>query len=73
VDGWLQLAVRHTHWVTEIAGAPREFHAEIDEQLPDERIAWRSIDGDVRHSGAVTFRTLERGADTSQYHGRSTR
>lgn len=57
-----QLDDRHTHWVTEIAGARREFRAEIVEQLPDERIAWRSIDGDVRHSGAVSFRLLGRGA-----------
>ncbi|ACU73705.1 cyclase/dehydrase [Catenulispora acidiphila DSM 44928] len=53
-----QLDDRHTHWVTEVAGARREFDAEIVEQLPDERIAWRSVDGDVRHSGIVTFRPL---------------
>ncbi len=31
-----------THWVTNIGGAKREFDAEISEQPPDERIAWRS-------------------------------
>ena len=50
-----QLDDRHTRWVTEIAGSRREFDAEIVEQLPDERIAWRSTDGDVRHSGVVAF------------------
>ena len=54
---------RHTHWVTEVAGRRREFDAEIVEQRPDERIAWRSTDGDVRHSGVVTFQPLT-GRDT---------
>lgn len=49
---------RHTHWVTEVGGARREFDAEIVEQLPDERIAWRSVDGDVRHGGVVTFEPI---------------
>ncbi|GAA1987288.1 SRPBCC family protein [Catenulispora subtropica] len=53
-----QLDDRRTHWVTEVAGARREFDAEIVEQLPDQRIAWRSTDGDVRHSGTVTFEAL---------------
>ena len=53
-----QLDDRHLHWVTEIAGTRREFDAEIVEQLPDQRIAWRSIDGDVRHSGKVTFELI---------------
>jgi len=56
-----QLDERHTHWVTEVAGSRREFDAEIVEQLPDERIAWRSIDGDVRHSGMVMFEALADG------------
>jgi len=57
-----QVDDRHTHWVTEIAGARREFDAEIVEQLPDERVAWRSTDGDVRHFGQVTFQPLGDGA-----------
>jgi hemerythrin superfamily protein len=54
-----QLDDRHTRWVTEIAGSRKEFDAEIVEQLPDERIAWRSTDGDVRHSGVVTFAPID--------------
>jgi uncharacterized membrane protein/hemerythrin superfamily protein len=50
-----QLDDRRLHWVTEVAGARREFNAEIVEQLPDRRIAWRSTDGDLRHLGTVTF------------------
>ena len=55
------LGDRYTHWVTEVAGARREFDAEIVEQLPDERIAWRSTGGDVRHKGNVSFRPLSGG------------
>jgi len=54
-----QLDDRHTRWVTEIAGSRKEFDAEIVEQVPDERIAWRSVDGDVRHSGMVAFAPID--------------
>jgi hemerythrin superfamily protein/ribosome-associated toxin RatA of RatAB toxin-antitoxin module len=53
-----QLDDRRTHWVTRVAGVQREFDAEITEQRPDERIAWRSIDGDSLHAGVVTFQPL---------------
>ncbi|KEP72576.1 cyclase, partial [Microbacterium sp. SUBG005] len=32
-----------THWKVKIAGAEREFDAEITEQHPDERVAWNSV------------------------------
>ena len=38
-------------------GMSKEFTAEIEEQRPDERIAWRSTDG-VSHTGVVTFHEL---------------
>lgn len=47
----------HTHWKTKIGGVEREFDAEITEQHPDERVAWRSTDGKT-HSGVVTFHKL---------------
>jgi len=55
--------VRHlsstmTHWTVEIAGVRREFDAEITEQLPDERVAWRST-GPTQHAGVVTFHRLD--------------
>ena len=49
----------HTHWVTNIAGVEREFDAEITEQHPDERIAWRSTSGEAEHAGVVTFHRLD--------------
>jgi len=53
-----QLDATHTHWKTEVAGVKREFDAEITEQHPDERVAWKSVGGDVRHAGVVTFHRL---------------
>ena len=48
-----------THWVTEIAGVQREFDAEITDLRPGERVAWRSIGGEVEHTGVVTFESLD--------------
>ncbi|MGI5122148.1 SRPBCC family protein [Marinactinospora thermotolerans] len=48
----------HTHWVIDIGGQRREFDAVITEQIPDERIAWRSTDG-ATHAGVVTFHRLD--------------
>jgi uncharacterized membrane protein len=42
------------HWVAKIAGTRREWDAEIVDQQPDQRIAWRSIDG-AGNGGVVTF------------------
>src|SRR5690349_8241881 len=47
----------HTHWKISIAGVTREFDAEITEQIPDERVAWRSTKG-TKHAGVVTFHKL---------------
>ncbi len=47
-----------THWKVSIAGVEREFDAEITEQKPDERVAWKSTATDVEHAGVVTFHRL---------------
>jgi len=47
-----------THWSTEVAGVKREFDAQITEQLPDERVAWTSVDG-AKQAGVVTFHRLD--------------
>jgi uncharacterized membrane protein len=47
----------HTHWVVKIAGVEREFDAEITEQHPDERVAWKSTSGPSQ-AGVVTFHAL---------------
>lgn len=48
-----------THWTTKVDGVTREFDAEITEQIPDERVAWKTVDGDVRQAGVVTFHRLD--------------
>jgi len=53
-----QLDDTHTHWKTKIAGVEREFDAEITEQHPDERVAWRATDG-AQHAGVVTFHRID--------------
>ena len=53
-----QIDDTHLHWKTKIAGVEREFDAEITEQQPDHRIAWRASDG-TQHAGVVTFHRLD--------------
>ncbi|MDQ4085837.1 MAG: SRPBCC family protein [Actinomycetota bacterium] len=53
-----QLDDRNLHWKVKINGVEREFDAEITEQLPDERIAWRSTGG-PEQAGVVTFHKLD--------------
>lgn len=48
----------HLHWSVDIAGVHREWDAEITEQTPDHRIAWRSTDG-TTNAGVVTFHKLD--------------
>lgn len=52
-----QLSDTRTHWRTTVGGVEREFDAEITEQIPEERVAWRSVDG-TTHGGVVTFHKL---------------
>ncbi|MFD1213409.1 SRPBCC family protein [Arthrobacter sp. GCM10027362] len=54
VESVTQLTDTTNHWKTRIGGMEREFDTEIVEQQPDQRIAWRSVDG-KSHAGVVTF------------------
>ncbi|MDG4800087.1 SRPBCC family protein [Micromonospora sp. WMMD980] len=58
VESITQIDATHTRWVTKVAGVTREFDAEITEQHPDERVAWKSTGGDTKHAGVVTFHRL---------------
>lgn len=53
-----QLDDTHLHWKAKIAGTEREWDAEVTEQHPDERVAWKSISGQ-RNAGVVTFHELD--------------
>ena len=58
VDEVKQLDDTHLHWVVSFGGKRDEVDAEITEQRPDERIAWRTTDGKT-HEGVVTFQRLD--------------
>lgn len=49
-----QLDDTHLHWKAKVAGKAKEWRAEITEQIPDQRIAWRSTSG-AMSMGVVTF------------------
>ena len=49
-----QLDDKRLHWKAEIGGQTKEWDAEIFEQIPDQRIAWRSTGG-AKNSGRVNF------------------
>jgi uncharacterized membrane protein len=50
-----QLDETHVQWIAEIGGESRQWTTEITEQRPDEKIAWKTIDGEVKNDGVVTF------------------
>jgi uncharacterized membrane protein len=49
-----QLDDTHVRWKAKVAGRRKRWDAEIIEQVPDQRIAWRSTSG-ARNAGLVTF------------------
>ena len=53
-----QIDDTHLHWVAEVAGKEKEWDAEISEQHPDERIAWRATSG-AENAGVVTFHRID--------------
>ena len=52
-----QVDDEHLHWTAEIGGKKHEWDAEITEQIPDERVAWKALDGKT-NAGVVTFHHL---------------
>lgn len=53
-----QLDDTHLHWVASIGGHTEEWDAEITEQTPDQRIAWKATNG-KENAGVVTFHRLD--------------
>ena len=54
VESVTQIDDTHLRWVAEIGGKRHEWEAEITEQQPDRRVAWRALEGHYS-SGTVTF------------------
>jgi len=57
VESVKQLDDTHLRWVAEIGGKRHEWEAEITEQDPDQRVAWKATDGKT-NAGVVTFHRL---------------
>lgn len=56
---------RTSHWKTKpIAGVSLSWDAEIREDVPAERISWRSLGGDLQHWGSVRFSAAPGGRGT---------
>jgi ribosome-associated toxin RatA of RatAB toxin-antitoxin module len=49
-----QIDDTHVHWHAEVWGKDKEWDAEITEQVPDERISWKSVSG-AYTAGTVRF------------------
>ena len=58
VESVTQLDDTHVRWVADLAGRRHEWEAEITEQIPDERVAWRARGG-KGNGGVVTFHRLD--------------
>ena len=57
VESVQQQSEKSTDWRANIAGKTEEWNAEITEQTPDKRVAWRSTSG-AYNAGAVRFESL---------------
>ena len=58
VDEIRQLDDKHVHWTVSFGGTKHEWDAEITEQRPDERVAWKNVDG-KDNAGVVTFHQID--------------
>lgn len=53
-----QIDDTHLDWKAVIGGVTKEWQAEITEQTPDQRIAWKATEG-AENAGVVTFHRLD--------------
>jgi uncharacterized membrane protein len=52
-----QIDDTHLHWRAQLWGKSKEWTAEITEQRPDERVAWKNVEG-AENAGVVTFHRI---------------
>ena len=60
-----QVDEKHLLWHVEIAGIGKSWEAEIVEQVPDTRIAWRSLSG-TPNTGIVNFESVDEDAGSTR-------
>ena len=60
VDEVRQLDDKRLHWRATIGGVEKEWHADIVDQVPDRRIAWKNLRG-AENAGAVLFESVPEG------------
>jgi uncharacterized membrane protein len=60
VESVKQLDDTRLHWVANVGGERKEWNARITDQIPDQRIAWRSEGGEFT-AGTVSFNPLGSG------------
>lgn len=53
-----QLDDKHLRWTAEVAGVERSWDAEIVDQTPNRRVAWKSTSG-TENAGAIQFEPLD--------------
>jgi uncharacterized membrane protein len=58
-----QIDDTHIAWTANIDDIEKRWTAEVTEQIPDERVAWRAVEG-AENAGVVTFHRL--GEDRSR-------
>ena len=64
-----QITDKKTHWVADVGFKEKEWDADIVEQTPDRRVAWRNTSG-APNAGVVTFEPI--GADRTRVTARMT-
>jgi uncharacterized membrane protein len=57
VERVVQVDDKHLEWTASVAGREKTWTAEITDQTPDTRIAWKSTSG-AQNAGAVLFEAL---------------
>jgi uncharacterized membrane protein len=58
IEAVRQIDDTRLHWVAEFGGHRHEWDAEVTEQKPDERVAWRNTRG-RDNGGVVTFHRID--------------
>ena len=53
-----QLDDTHVRWYAEVFGKDKQWDAEITEQVPDQKIGWKSVSGDAPNAGTVRFESI---------------